>query len=59
MTGLQNAWKDTRVRNEEHKWWNSLEDEFNNSCRDLGVAGISEKCRRKEINQAYKHFYGG
>ncbi|MBM1182639.1 MULTISPECIES: hypothetical protein [Pseudomonas] len=56
---MQNAWKDTRVRNEEHKWWNSLEDEFNNSCRDLGVAGISEKCRRKAIKQAYKHFYGG
>ena len=59
VTGLQNARRDTRVRNEEHKWGSSLEEEFNNSYRDLGVAGVSEKCRRKAIKQAYKYFYGG
>ena len=35
-----------------------MNEAFNNSYRDLGAAGVSEKCRRKAIKQAYKYFHG-
>ena len=58
VTVLQNARRDARVRNEEPKWGSSMNEAFNNSYRHLGAAGVSEKCRRKAIKQAYKYFHG-
>ena len=57
VTVLQNAQRDARVRNEEPKWGSSMNEAFNNSYRHLGAAGVSEKCRRKAIKQAYKYFH--
>jgi RHS repeat-associated protein len=57
VTALQNARRDARIAAGEPKWGSTLKDEFNNSYRDLGAAGVSEKCKRKAIKNAYKHFY--
>ncbi|SDP31704.1 RHS repeat-associated core domain-containing protein, partial [Pseudomonas cichorii] len=58
VTALQNARRDERLANGQSKWGTSMQEEFRNSYRDLGAAGVSEKCKRKAIKQAYKHFYG-
>jgi RHS repeat-associated protein len=57
VTALQNARRDARIAAGRPKWDSSLKDEFNNAYRDLGDAGLSEKCRRKAIKKAYKYFY--
>ncbi|MDR3413226.1 MAG: RHS repeat-associated core domain-containing protein, partial [Formivibrio sp.] len=59
VTALQNARRDARIAAGQPKWGTSMDEEFNNSYRDLGAAGMSEKCKRKAIKKAYKHFYGG
>ncbi len=58
VTTRQNARRDERLLAGEARWGTSLADEFNNAYRDLGAAGISERCKRKAMKQAYRYFYG-
>ena len=55
---LQNARRNARVAAGQSKWGTSLREEFENAYKDLGTAGVCEKCRRKAIKAAYKYFYG-
>jgi hypothetical protein len=35
----------------------TMKEDFDNAYRDLGAAGVSEKCRHKAIKKAYNYFY--
>ncbi|MES2262212.1 MAG: RHS repeat-associated core domain-containing protein [Pseudomonadota bacterium] len=57
VSKLQNARRDARVADGQPKWGSSLRDEFEYASKDLRAGGVSDKCRKKLLNKAYKHFY--
>jgi RHS repeat-associated protein len=57
ISDRQNVRIDQRLANGQPKWGTTMREEFDNAYRDLGAAGVSEKCRRKAIKKAYNYFY--
>jgi uncharacterized protein RhaS with RHS repeats len=51
VTALQNARRDARLANGQSKRGTSMEEEFNNSYPDLGVAGMNENASARQKSE--------